>query len=294
MKEHTCQNARTRDPPGTDRPRQGTASWQPEGRPSLVMTREQIAEYISVLPERGCVPGSVKKYKHDLLRFYQFLPEGKQITESTLKDWRADLLEQGYAPRTVNASVSAANSFLSWLGRRELQLTGQLEVDDVQPELTRNEYLRLLSAARQLGKERTYLLVKTFAVLGLNVQELPCLTVEAVREGRLPAQSGRAQSPAAIPSCLRGELLNYARQEYIASGPIFVTRTGKPINRTAVTAYVQNLAPTARVAPEKCNPRCLRKLYLSTVAQLEASVRILLEQSHERLLEQEQLVAGWK
>ena len=137
MKEHTCQDARTRDPPGTDRPRQSTASWQPEGRPGLVMTREQIAEYISALPERGCVPGSVKKYKHDLLKFYQFLPEGKRITAGTLKDWRADLLEQGYAPRTVNASVSAANSFLSWLGRRELQLTGQLEVDDVQPELTR-------------------------------------------------------------------------------------------------------------------------------------------------------------
>ena len=164
----------------------------------------------------------------------------------------------------------------------------------MQPELTRNEYLRLLSAARQLGKERTYLLVKTFAVLGLNVQELPCLTVEAVREGRLPAQSGRAKSPAAIPSCLREELLNYARQEYIASGPIFLTRTGRTINRTAVTACVQSLAPAAQVAPEKCNPRCLRKLYLSTVAQLEASVRILLEQSHERLLEQEQLVVGWK
>lgn len=293
MKAHTHQDARTWNPLETDQAHQSAVSWQTEGQPSLVMTREQITEYISALPERGCVPGSVKKYKHDLLRFYQFLPEGKQITESTLKDWRADLLEQGYAPRTVNASVSVANSFLSWLGRRELQLTGQLEVDDVQPELTRNEYLRLLSAARHLGKERTYLLVKTFTVLGLNVQELPCLTVEAIREGRIPAQPGRAQCPAVIPSCLQKELLDYARQERTTSGPIFVTRKGKPINRTAVTACVQNLAPTARVAPEKCNPRCLRKLYLSTVAQLEASVRILLEQSHERLLEQEQLLVGW-
>ena len=258
------------------------------------MTREQMAEYISVLPERGCAPGSVRQYRHDLLKFYQFLPEGKRITAGTLRNWRTDLLERGYAPRTVNAFVSAINSFLSWLGRRELQLTGQLEVDDVQPELTRNEYLRLLSAARQLGRERAYLLVKTFAVLGLNVQELPCLTVEVVREGRFPAQPGRAQCPAAIPFCLQEELLNYARQEHIASGPIFVTRTGKPVNRSTVTACVQNLAPAARVAAEKCNPRCLRKLYLSTVAQLEASVRILLEQSHERLLEQEQLVVGWK
>ena len=46
MKEHIYQDAGTRDPPGTDRPHQGTASWRPEGQPGLVMTREQMAEYI--------------------------------------------------------------------------------------------------------------------------------------------------------------------------------------------------------------------------------------------------------
>lgn len=55
----------------------------------------------------------------------------------------------------------------------------------VQPELTRAEYLRLLQAARALEKERAYLLVKVFALLGIRVGELPQVTVEQVKAGRL-------------------------------------------------------------------------------------------------------------
>ena len=61
-----------------------------------------------------------------------------------------------------------------------------------------------------------------------------------------------------------------------------------------MTAAIQGLAHDARVVPEKCNPRCLRKLYQSTMAGIEASVRLLVEQTHDRLLEQEQLTVGWE
>ena len=179
-------------------------------------------------------------------------------------------------------------------GKGTLQLTGQLNIAYDQPELTRNEYLRLLSAARHLNKERTYLLVKVFTTVNITVLELPRLTVEAVRGDQVEFTANGVRYLAAIPSCLRDELLDYARRSCITSGPIFVTRTGKPLGRTAVTAYIQSLAQTARVAPEKCNPRCLHKLYQSTMDGIEAAVRVLAEQSHERLLEQEQLLVGWQ
>ena len=166
--------------------------------------------------------------------------------------------------------------------------------DDVQPELTRNEYLRLLSAARALGKEQAYLLVKVFANVDLTVQELPQLTVEAVKESRVVISSNSAQRIIYVPATLREELGNYIQCTGILSGPIFVTRSGRQLNRTAVTAAIQGLAHDARVLPEKCNPRCLRKLYQSTMAGIEVSVRLLVEQTHDRLLEQEQLTVGWE
>ena len=137
-------------------------------------------------------------------------------------------------------------------------------------------------------------MVKTFAALGLTVQELPRLTVEAVEEtGAVTADAG-GRRQVQIPGCLRRELRDYIRQEGLAAGPVFVTRNGKLLRRTQVTAQIQALAREAQVAPEKCNPRCLRKLYLSTVAQIRANVQILVEQSHERLLEQEQMLVGWR
>ena len=269
----------------------GKQSIQHAGVP---MTREQIEDYVAHRQGEDRTSESIQKYARDLDALYRFLPEEKRIYPETLSQWRGSLLGEGYAPRTVNSMVSVANSFLKWLGHRELQLTGQLNIAYDQPELTRNEYLRLLSAARHLNKERTYLLVKVFTTVNITVLELPRLTVEAVRGDQAEFTANGVRYLAAIPSCLRDELLDYARRSCIASGPIFVTRTGKPLGRTAVTAYIQSLAQTARVAPEKCNPRCLHKLYQSTMDEIETTVRILAEQSHEQLLEREQMLVGWQ
>ena len=97
-----------------------------------------------------------------------------------------------------------------------------------------------------------------------------------------------------IPGCLRRELRDYIRQEGLAAGPVFVTRNGKLLRRTQVTAQIQALAREARVAPEKCNPRCLRKLHQTAMTGIEADVRRLAERTYERLLEAEQLTVGWE
>ena len=60
-----------------------------------------------------------------------------------------------------------------------------------------------------------------------------------------------------------------------------------------MTAAVQALAKDARVAPEKCNPRCLRRLYQTTRDGIFQNISILLDQAYDRMLENEQLTAGW-
>ena len=91
----------------------------------------------------------------------------------------------------------------------------------------------------------------------------------------------------------RGELLDYARRQGLTAGPVFCTRNGKGMSRTQVTEEIQTLCHDARVEEEKGTPRCLRKLYLATQAEVERGVRLLAEQSYERMLDTEQLAAGW-
>ena len=116
-----------------------------------------VEEFLADMVRRGRAAATITAYRRNLRALYAWLPEGdKGIYRDTLPRWRRDMLERGVAPRTVNARLAAANSLLRYLGRQELQALGQVSARETgeQPELTRGEYLRLLDAARRLGKER--------------------------------------------------------------------------------------------------------------------------------------------
>ena len=203
--------------------------------------------------------------------------------------------EGGLLPGTVNTHISAANGLLAFLGRRDLQLIGQLDTgEEIQPELTRAEYLRLLTTARTQGRERTYLLVKTFALTGLRVGELDQMTAEAVAEGRVSVAEGGRRREVPIPACLQRELESYLHRTGITPGPVFLTRSGRPMRRTQVSGEIRTLCRDARVDAEKSNPRCLRRLYQATQEQIRADVLSLAEQAHEQLLDAEQRTVGWE
>ena len=257
----------------------------------FALTPELLDGFLNFLAEHGRTPETVKTYRFKLYQLYDWLPEDKRICRGTLEEWRKDLLASGYAPRTANLCMSAANSLLEVHGRRELQVGKPLEPEgDIQPELTRTEYLRLLSTARTLGREREYLMVKVFAATGISLQDLSRLTVEAARAGKIKLSASMVH----IPNCLREELLDYAGRKGISTGPLFVNRSGLPYTRNGVTSLIQRLCADARVPEEKANPRCLKKLYQTTQASIQANIALLVEQSHDRLLETEQLAIGWK
>ena len=98
--------------------------------------------------------------------------------------------------------------------------------------------------------------MKAIALTGAHVGELPQITVEAEQSGRPPAVSGGEQRRVQLPRCLQAELLSYCRRQGLTAGPVFVTRSRRPLRRTQVTGDIQSLSGAARVAPEKCNPRC--------------------------------------
>ena len=254
--------------------------------PGLLLTRERLDEFLEEMRRKGLLTSTLDTYRRNIAFLYDALPEDKTLRPGTLDRWQRDLLAEGYSPRTVNTRLSVANHLVSFCGRRELQSRENLEISgERMPEITRAEYLRLLSTARQLGKERLYLLVKLFGSTDLSVGELDQLTAEALR--------GEAPCPARLPGFLRQELLNYARRQGIASGPLFCTKKGNPLGRTAVTDSMKQLCRDARVSEEKANPRCLKRLWQATQDSVRAQLDTLVEQACNSLLETEQLSIGW-
>jgi len=254
-----------------------------------------MEEYLKACQCEGHVVGTLEGYRRGLRRLYDDLPEDKTIRRGTLERWRESLLERGYAPSTVNGFLSVGNAYLDFAGHREYQAAGQIKVgDEPQPELTRAEYLRLLQTARALGKEKVYLLIKLFGCTSLTVQELPKVTVEAVKAGKVAVSVNRVKSLVRIPESLQKELLNYARRIGRLSGPLFLTKEGTPMSRTYVSAEIRRLCAEAQVPDGKGNPRCLKRLYQNTRSGIERNIALLVEQAMDRQLEQEQLAIGWE
>ncbi len=263
--------------------------------PGVPLTQESIDSYLEHLRSAGRVQGTIDSYRRKIGRLYQALPEdGKAIRRDTLLWWREKLAEEGCSPTGINQFIIVVNGYLEYMGARELQMVDRLKSPgELQPELTRNEYLRLLSAARSLGREQAYLLVKVFGNSDLLVQELKNLTVEAARAGMLSIRCNYCKKIIRFPRSICRELLDYAGRAGIRSGPIFLTRNGKTIDRTYAAQSIKRLCPTAQVPVEKGNPRCLRKMYETTREGIERDLALLVEQAQDRLLEEEQLTVGW-
>ncbi len=258
----------------------------------LTFSEDLVMKYLEELRRRGRAEETIKSYRRKLEWFSQMLPEDRRIHRGSLESIRRKLLEEGYAPATVNAFTAVVNGFLDSCEHRELQVSQPLALkqdEEARRGLSRDEYLRLLGAARRLDRERLYLLIKMFASTGLMISQLSDVTVEAVRKGRISISTGEAY----IPRPLCRELLDYAERQGIRRGAVFVTKSGKEIDRSNLTREIQSLAREARVSPEKCSPRSLRKLYQETQAGFRAEADRMVEEAEDRLLESEQAAIGW-
>ena len=116
-----------------------------------VITPEQIAAFGRTLQEAERSSGTIEKYLRDVRNFPAFL-EGESASRERAAAWRDGLLEQGYAPVTINSMVGAVNAFFRMMGWeacriKALRIQRKLFRED-RRELTREEYERLLLVAQ--------------------------------------------------------------------------------------------------------------------------------------------------
>ena len=130
---------------------------------------------------------TMEKYLRDIRAFACWLGD-REICKELTAEWKAYLAEQGYAPASINAMLSALNSLLAYLDLNDcrvkfLKIQRRL-FRDAGRELTKSDYQSLLDAACRLGRERLGLLVETIGATGIRVSEVRYITVEAVRQGK--------------------------------------------------------------------------------------------------------------
>lgn len=231
-----------------------------------IITTERIDAYCLSLLADERAAGTVAKYRRDLTAFARWL-DGRAVTKETAAGWKAYLLEQHYAPRTVNSMLAAVNGFFKFAGWdirvKFLKVQRQLFRDTAR-ELTKEEYDRLLAAARESGQERLALIMETLCATGIRVSELRYITVEAALAGRATITLKGKIRTILLPAKLCRKLVKYAKKQKAASGEIFLTKSGRPITRRQVWFELKRLCKAAGVEPSKVFPHNLRHLFATT------------------------------
>jgi len=219
--------------------------------------------FASHLTENEKSPATISKYLRDV-RFFLKYAEQLPLNRQTVLDYKCHLASS-YAVSSANSMLASLNAFFRFAGRLELcvkQFRAQRKAFIPQEkELSKQEYERLVHTARLRGDERLCLMIQTICGTGIRVSELQHITVEAVRRGEATVRCKGKIRPVFLVQELRTALLHYAKRCGITSGPVFITRNGRPVSRTAIWRQMKTLCQQAQVLPCKVFPHNLRHLF---------------------------------
>ena len=238
-----------------------------------ILSEKDIETFQNHLLQEEKSTATMEKYLRDVRAFLVFSDQAA-ITKDLVMTYKQALLEKNYAVRSINSMLASLNSLLDFLGWgdckvKSLKIQRQTYCAE-EKELTKAEYLRLLEASR--NQPQLNLIMQTICGTGIRVSELKYFTVETVRRGEIVVSCKSKTRTILLPGKLKKLLLEYAKKNKIQSGAVFVTRNGKPVNRSNIWAQMKRLCENAGVKPSKVFPHNLRKLFARTFYGIEKDI----------------------
>lgn len=239
-----------------------------------VLTNSLLNDFMIYLREDEKSRVTIDKYMRDLNKFMVF-EGGRPIDKQLVLDYK-EFLAKGYAVASANSMLAVLNAFLRFAGwyeccvkRLKVQTKAYCSEDE---ELTKEEYIRLVNMAMSNDNERLALIIQTLCGTGIRISELEYITVESLPHGESEVNcKGKTRVIFIVPQ-LRKKLRAYAKKTGVKSGPVFVTRSGAPVDRSNIWREMKALCEQAGVSPTKVYPHNLRHLFARTFYGLEKDI----------------------
>ena len=127
-------------------------------------------------------------------------------------------------------------------------------------------------AARRTGRKRTLLVLQTLCATGIRVSELRFITAEAVHKGRAAIRCKGKCREILLPHELCKRLERWCARHRVYTGPVFLGRSGQPLDRVTVWKMLKALCKPAGVARDKVFPHNLRHLFARTFYEIEKNL----------------------
>ena len=238
------------------------------------ITDETVRNFREHLINEEKSRATTDKYIRDLKAFASWLG-GEELSKTKVLEYKKHLTEN-YVPVSVNSILSSLNSFFEYaeefgLKVKNLKIQKQIFAK-VEKELTKAEYERLLKAAKSKGNRKLNLIMQTICATGIRVSELRYISVESLKEGRAKVNMKGKMRVIVIPDELCRMLKKYAAARDITNGSIFITKTGRPLDRHTIWKLMKSLCESAKVDKKKVFPHNLRHLFARTFYSIEKDI----------------------
>ena len=238
------------------------------------ITTTKIKKYREYLIEEEKSKNTIDKYMRDINAFTKWIAE-RDLCKAAILEYK-EHLKLSYAAKSVNSILSSLNSFFEFcewhnLKVKLLKIQKQIFANESK-ELTKDEYERLLNAAISKGNEKLYLLMQTICATGIRVSELQFITVESLKKRKANIDLKGKMRMVIIPNDLCKTLLKYASEQKITTGSVFISKNGKPLNRSNIWKMMQSLCDDANVSKSKVFPHNLRHLFAKRYYSLHKDI----------------------
>jgi len=224
---------------------------------SISLSQSAINEFCTELRHREKSPGTVEQYRRNLSQFV-----GMVLERENLLVWKEELAAK-HSASTVNGMIAAVNAFLDFVGAGNLKLKSlrcQRKAFS-EDELSREEFQALVEEARRRGDEQTAVLIQVMAGSGVRVSEVRFLTVEAAQEKMAVIRLKGKTRFVPLGDQVCNQILDFAKAQDIVSGPVFISKRGRPLDRRRIWEKMKRLCPGAGIDPAKVHPHALRHLF---------------------------------
>lgn len=239
------------------------------------LNEETVRQLERRLREEEKSKATIEKYCRDIRTFIRYAGQGTAITKELVIMYKRHLGEH-YEVSSANSMLAALNYFLRFTGCEECMVKSfKLQKEafrDRERELTREEYFQLLEEAKKKGDERLYMIMQTICATGIRISELPFITVSSLHSRRARVSLKGKVRTVLLPLELCNKLKSYTKKRGITTGSVFITKGGKPVDRSNILHAMKKLCKKAKVPESKVFPHNLRHLFAVTFYKVERDI----------------------
>ncbi|MCL2190284.1 MAG: tyrosine-type recombinase/integrase [Defluviitaleaceae bacterium] len=229
-----------------------------------------LTKYEDVCRANGQSEDTIRVKIRNLQIFANFCAK-QELTHGLIHNWRAYIAEKYATPHSRNNMICKTNVFLDFLGLAELRIA-YFQVDrrklylKARSAITIDEFKAMLEYTEKTDAKAN-LLLRVLATTGIRSGEIHHITVEAVAVGSASFIHHKKPRKVLLPLGLCKMLSNYAQDQGITAGPVFISRRGNPIHQRGIGVYLKNIAENVGIERDKINPTAFRILFANVYYQ---------------------------